>query len=123
MALPDLVTSKKTQRDKDWPMIRRLVEADYDRYFAEPDQDRIRFWLRELRTPELLIECARRFREGAREQAAERAAISPAISADEGEVERRMAEEQSLEMERDRAYWAPLRAELERLRRERRRER
>jgi hypothetical protein len=123
MALPDLVTSKKTQRDKDWPMIRRLVEADYDRYFAEPDGDRIGFWLRELRTPELLIECARRFPEGAREQAAERAAISPAIAGEEGEVERRIAEEQALEMERDRAYWAPLRAELERLRRERRRER
>jgi hypothetical protein len=28
MSLADLVTVKKTQRDKDWPMIRRLVEAD-----------------------------------------------------------------------------------------------
>ena len=91
--------------------------------FAEPDRDRIRFWLRELRTPELLIECAWRFPEGAREQAAERGAISPAIAGEEGEVEQRIAEEQALEMERDRAYWAPLRAELDRLRRERRRER
>ena len=29
LSLPDLVTAKKTQRDKDWPMITRLVEADY----------------------------------------------------------------------------------------------
>ena len=29
MALQDLVQAKKTQRDKDWPMIRRLVEQSY----------------------------------------------------------------------------------------------
>lgn len=29
LALPDLVRAKKTQRDKDWPMIRRLVEAHF----------------------------------------------------------------------------------------------
>jgi hypothetical protein len=121
MALPDLVASKKTQRDKDWPMIRRLIEADYDRYFGEPDGDRVRLWLRELRTPELLIECARRFPDQAQGRGAERMAIGPALEGDEGEVERLMAEEQALEMERDRAYWAPLRAELEQLRRSRRR--
>jgi len=26
-AIEDLVKAKKTQRDKDWPMIRRLIEA------------------------------------------------------------------------------------------------
>ena len=31
MSLPDLVQAKKTQRDKDWPMIRRLIEADYQK--------------------------------------------------------------------------------------------
>jgi len=30
MALEDLVSAKKTQRDKDWPMLRRLVDASYD---------------------------------------------------------------------------------------------
>jgi hypothetical protein len=34
LSLPDLVQAKKTQRDKDWPMIRRLVEADF---FARRD--------------------------------------------------------------------------------------
>ncbi len=29
LSLPDLVRAKKTQCDKDWPMIRRLVEAHY----------------------------------------------------------------------------------------------
>src|SRR6185295_3618981 len=59
MALPDLVAAKKTQRDKDWPMIRRLVEVNYLGYRYEPEQERILFWLRELRTPELLVEAAR----------------------------------------------------------------
>jgi hypothetical protein len=27
MSLPDLVQAKKTQRDKDWPMLRRLIEV------------------------------------------------------------------------------------------------
>lgn len=27
LSLPDLVQAKKTQRDKDWPMIRRLARA------------------------------------------------------------------------------------------------
>lgn len=30
LAIEDLVQAKKTQRDKDWPMIGRLVEARYD---------------------------------------------------------------------------------------------
>ena len=44
-----------------------------------------------------------------------------ALEGDEREVDRRLTEEQALEMERDRAYWEPLRNDLERLRRERRR--
>lgn len=31
LSLPDLMKAKKTQRDKDWPMIRRLIEADVAR--------------------------------------------------------------------------------------------
>lgn len=41
LSLPDLVASKKTQRDKDWPMIRRLVEVSYDQGFAAPTPERI----------------------------------------------------------------------------------
>ncbi|HET6342768.1 MAG TPA: hypothetical protein VFG78_11375 [Gemmatimonadota bacterium] len=121
MSLPDLVASKKTQRDKDWPMIRRLVEANYEQFFNEPGEERVRFWLGELRTPELLVECASRFAEAARRLAVERPAVADALSGDEAETARRLEEEQAREMEADRAYWAPLRAELEALRRERRR--
>jgi hypothetical protein len=58
LSLPDLVSAKKTQRDKDWPMIRRLVEAHYFSQNAKPSAAQIKFWLQELRTPQLLIELA-----------------------------------------------------------------
>jgi len=121
MSLPDLVASKKTQRDKDWPMIRRLVEANYEQFFDEPGEERVQFWLEELRTPELLVECASRFPEAARHAARERPAVAAALSGDEAEVAMRLEQEQAREMELDRVYWAPLRVELEELRRERRR--
>jgi len=121
LSLPDLVTSKKTQRDKDWPMIRRLVEADYDRRYSSPPEGSARFWLRELRTPELLLECADRFPDEAHSVAAERPAVAAALAGDQRETDRRLTEEQALEMKRDRAYWEPLRRELEQLRRGRRR--
>ena len=58
LSLPDLVSAKKTQRDKDWPMLRRLVEAHYfaNRENAQPEQ--ITFWLRQSRTPSILLELA-----------------------------------------------------------------
>ncbi|MEX2308881.1 MAG: hypothetical protein WD738_14875 [Pirellulales bacterium] len=40
MSLPDLVAAKKTQRDKDWPMIRRLVEANYASHRNAPTEER-----------------------------------------------------------------------------------
>ena len=63
MALADLVRSKKTQRDKDWPMVRRLVEADFHRWGADPSPDQVRFWLAESRTPQMLAELERWRRE------------------------------------------------------------
>ena len=61
LSLPDLVQAKKTQRDKDWPMVRRLIEADYFQHREGARPAQVRFWLRELRTPELLIEAAERW--------------------------------------------------------------
>ena len=40
LSLPDLVQAKKTQRDKDWPMIRRLVEAHYFQNQEKPGMAR-----------------------------------------------------------------------------------
>jgi protein-disulfide isomerase-like protein with CxxC motif len=63
LAIEDLVRAKKTQRDKDWPMIRRLVEAHYDENQDDHNGDVIQFWLRESRTPAMLSELVKRFPE------------------------------------------------------------
>src|SRR5262249_44018166 len=55
LGLSDLVRAKKTQRDKDWPMVRRLVEADFDKHLKKPAKERILFWLREARNANLLV--------------------------------------------------------------------
>jgi hypothetical protein len=119
LSLPDLVASKKTQRDKDWVMIRRLVEASYARDGESPNPQRIDFWIRESRTPEILISCARRFPEQARHIALARSAAAAALEGDESQVEKALAEEEARERALDREYWRPLRAELEELRRAR----
>ncbi len=119
LSLPDLVQAKKTQRDKDWPMLKRLMEAHYfqDRDRATPLQ--VRFWLRELRTPELLIEVAQRYPGVCRREARRRSLLSRALHADLRELESELREEEEQERESDRRYWRPLQRELEALRRAR----
>lgn len=119
MGLEDLVTAKKTQRDKDWPMIRRLVDASYDRgRDAAATAAEIDFWLSELRSPPFLAEAVRRFPREA--STSTRAAVAACLSG--GDVEGALASEQAAEMARDREYWLPLRQELESLRHQARRE-
>lgn len=120
MALPDLVGAKKTQRDKDWPMIRRLLEADYFRARAAPSSEQIDFWLRELRTPLLLIECAQAHPSAAQRLTSKRPLLTQALTGDEDTLADSLAREEAGERARDREYWEPLRAELEALRREER---
>ncbi len=67
LALEDLVDAKKTQRDKDWPMITRLMERSYFAQSTRAPQALIEFWFRELRTPELLTELAETYPEIARQ--------------------------------------------------------
>lgn len=100
-------------------MIRRLVEANYETFYQEPNPQRIRFWLDELRTPDLLLEAVIRFPQQARDAAEQRPAVAHALAGDAGAVQNAMDEEMEREKEADRAYWAPLRKELERLRMER----
>jgi hypothetical protein len=120
LALEDLVQAKKTQRDKDWPMLRRLVEADYHRRSSRPAARRVAFWLREARTPDLLIELARAHRTIARRLVDTRPLLASAIQGGRPALERALQKEQDAAREADRAYWAPLRSELARWRRGRR---
>jgi hypothetical protein len=117
LALPDLVKAKKTQRDKDWPMIRRLIEADVVRAPSRISARRCRFWLQECRSYELLRDLARRHPEVARR--VRRPALRAAITGDEDQATALLKQEEERERQQDRLYWAPLRSELERWRRTR----
>jgi hypothetical protein len=116
MALPDLVKAKKTQRDKDWPMIRRLLEAHYFQHQTHPTRAQIAFWLQELRSPELLIEIAQRYPRACRRLASSRPLLSYALSGQPEEIAKELIEEEMKERQKDRQYWQPLRKELEILR-------
>ncbi len=113
LALEDLVTAKKTQRDKDWPMIRRLVDASYAAARdAIASRAQVDFWLAELRSPAFLLELV-----AAVPDAASRSIRTAVIAARSGgDVNAALAAEQAHEMAIDAEYWLPLRRELEALR-------
>lgn len=115
VSLHDLVRSKKTQRDKDWPMIRRLVEADYVAR-SEPSEADLEFWLRESRTPAMLISLAVQHPEMTDKLGRVRSLLGAAQAGDVPGVEEGLDEEYRVAREADRAYWEPLRRELETLR-------
>ena len=124
LGLEDLVNCKKTRRDKDWPMIRRLVERHYLDPDLEQTPERFRFWLRELRTPTLLVDCVARAHAAPSEIAGlltEVAARRPAtaIAAQGGpeqDIGTALAAEEAMERAADEEYWRPRIQELEALR-------
>jgi len=116
LSLPDLVRAKKTQRDKDWPMIRRLIESDIARTASPPPLPKILFWLRECRTVEHLRLLGERFPDQARRVVAERPALRAAMTSTVGRATVLLRNEEHRERVLDRAYWKPLKAELERMR-------
>ncbi len=118
LSIQDLVRAKKTQRNKDWPMIQRLLERAYFDLPAQPVAAQIDFLLQELRTPELLQELIRNFPEHAAR--IERPAVRAALDNCPGAVETALTLEQDAERRSDRIYWDPLKRELEQLRRARR---
>jgi hypothetical protein len=122
LGIEDLVRAKKTQRDKDWPMIRRLVEQSYFGHSGEPAPAVVEFWLRELRSPELLAEAAQVHPERAHAIATERPAVAAALRGATEEVRELVESEEREERRRDREYWEPLKRELEQLRMSRRHE-
>ena len=119
LALEDLVCAKKTQQDKDWPMIRRLLEQAYFSWALPLEDERVDYFLRELRSPELLMALVRNYPEAAASVALMRPAVRDALEGEIGAVAVAMAAEEAAEREKDRVYWEPLKRELEQLRRAR----
>ena len=116
LSLPDLVQAKKTQRDKDWVMLRRLLEAHFFQNRKKPTAEKVRFWLRELRTPELLIEVAQAHPRLCSRLEAARPLLALVTVGQEVALAQTLKEEEQQERERDRQYWLPLKSELETLR-------
>lgn len=119
LGIEDLVKAKKTQRDKDWPMIRRLVDAHYDEFRDSPTEDQISFWLRESRTPEVLMAVAAQY-PGQRVKLLSTRAVLREIANPEA-LQTALIQEEANERDEDKQYWQPLKAELESLRRNRKR--
>jgi hypothetical protein len=116
ISLPDLVQAKKTQRDKDWPMLRRLIEVNYFANRENPRREQIRFWFLELRTPDLLIELATAQGRIPVYLRRKRPLLELAATGNKSLLERALLEEEQREREADQQYWASLKKELENLR-------
>jgi hypothetical protein len=122
LSMEDLVRAKKTQRDKDWPMIRRLVEQSYFERSNTATPELVQFWLRELRTPELLAALVAAHPELADAAALSRPAVQAALLGQPDDISLALEAEEREERLKDREYWAPLKRELEELRLGRRRQ-
>ena len=97
-------------------MIRRLVERDYERHRASPTEEKLRFWIRESRTPAHLFEIARAAPVLVDQELESRPSLRLLKTGDPESVENALFEEQARERALDREYWKPLRAELEAMR-------
>ena len=116
LGIEDLVKAKKTQRDKDWPMIRRLIDAHYEEFKANPADEQVRFWFSESRTPETLISLTAEYPLLFREVLRHRPLLSEALAASKSALQQELAREESAERSADEAYWRPLKQDLEKLR-------
>jgi hypothetical protein len=123
LSVPDLVAAKKTQRSKDWPVIELLVAIHYRENGGTPQPEWIHFWLREARAPELLVELARRFPVVAGALADARPLLHQALAANLAALRPALDAEVRAEQDKDRAYWEPLKRELESFQRAEARER
>jgi hypothetical protein len=117
LSVPDLVQAKKTQRAKDWPVIELLVTIHYRENAFNPQPSWIEFWLREARTPELIIQLVERFPEEAHLIEPQRCLLVHARQRDLESLRIALDAEVREEQARDRAYWEPLKREIEAFRR------
>ena len=117
LSVPDLVNAKKTQRDKDWPMIGTLVEVHYAALQAAPTPALIQFWLTESRTPERLLDLAARFPVETASLSATRPLLALARADTLPELRTALDAEVRAEQDKDRRYWEPLKREMEAFRR------
>jgi hypothetical protein len=117
LSIPDLVNAKKTQREKDWPVIEALVEAHYKAMKENPTPERLEFWFLESRSPDRLVNLCARHPTEAAAFAAKRPLLELASRKDFAALREELDFEKRLEQEKDRIYWEPLKREMEEFRR------
>ncbi|GAB4180887.1 MAG: hypothetical protein Fur0032_21900 [Terrimicrobiaceae bacterium] len=117
LAVPDLVNAKKTQREKDWPVIAALVEGHFQAFQCHPTGERIAFWLGESRSAERLMDLAAQFPADAVRWKDARPLLALAIAGDLVGLREAFDAEVRAEKEKDRIYWEPLKREMEAFRR------
>ena len=83
---------------------------------AAPSPEWVEFWLGEARTPEMLVELCRRFPDEARGLTGARPLLKHAMAGDLAALRPALDAEVRAEQAKDRAYWEPLKRELESLR-------
>jgi hypothetical protein len=103
-------------------MITRLVEAHYAQHAQAPEDVMVDFWLRELRSPAILIEVAGSAPHVCQRLKPVRPLLEHAAAGSEALLATALRAEEDVEREADRHYWAPLKRELEQLRLDRRRQ-
>ncbi len=117
LSVPDLVSAKKTQRSKDWPVIEALVAIHFRENMHTPMPSWTEFWLKETRSPELLIELAARFPAESGQIQSSRPLLAHAIERRLPLLREALDAEVRAEQEKDRIYWEPLKREMEAFRR------
>ena len=115
IGLEDLVKSKKTQRDKDWLMLNRLIENDIIS-IKNPSDKKIEWWMLECRNPDILIKLAKKHRNSAEKCKIKRPLLKAAIKGNIKKLQKELKNEEFIEREKDKKYWELLKKELEILR-------
>ena len=111
ISLEDLVQCKKTQRDKDWFMINRLIENDMFKV-KRPSKTKIKWWLNECRDAEKLIKLSGENIKLAKESIKQRALLKFALKKDVRKLKFSLYNEEMYERNKDIKYWEPLKKEL-----------
>ena len=116
LSVPDLVRSKKTARNRDWPVIEMLVNIHIQENLAAPQPEWVRFWLRECRSPAQLLALARLFTAQCQALTMTRPLLAHALDGDQTMLLAALDAEMRTEQNADRIFWEPVRRELETMR-------
>lgn len=116
ISIKDLVQCKKTQRDKDWLMLARLVENSVLVSDFKAPAKTVSWWLLEARNPQTLARLCGMYPKLARRLAVKRPLLKYVIAGHAVKTQKMLMVEERFERENDEVYWEPLKKELEALR-------